>query len=145
MVVSAAVLSGCLLFCSRPADAHHSLAMYDRSQQKHFTGKVLRFIPASNHVVIIFEVLDDQGKTQLNDEGKTLTWQVETGPASSLARQGLNPTELPAGSIISMSLYPLRDGKHQGALSGPLVRCGTVVPAGGCTPETGQTQVVKFD
>ena len=124
----------------RDAGAHHSFAMYDQSQSKTLTGKLTRFIPGANHAQIIFELLEADGTAVLGADGKPALWGVETGPAARIARQGVTPDNFPAGTIITVTLNPLRNGKPFGAMPNgtPIVHCGTSMPKGGCTPETGR-------
>lgn len=124
----------------RSAAAHHSFAMYDQSQSKTLTGKLTRFIPGANHAQLIFELLEADGSPILDAAGKPMMWGVETGPAARIARQGVMPDNFPAGTIITVTLNPLRNGKPFGAMPNgtPIVHCGTAMPQGGCTPETGR-------
>lgn len=120
--------------------AHHSFAMYDQSQVRTFTGKLTRFIPGANHAQLLFELVDENGDPVLDADGKPIAWGVETGPAARIARQGVTPDTFPVGTIITVQLNPLRNGKTFGAMPNgtPIVNCGLSMPAGGCTPETGQ-------
>ena len=120
-----------------PALAHHSFAMYDMTQTKTATGKLIRFVPGANHAQLHFELLDADGKTVTRD-GKPSIMGVETGSAAQLARQGVTVDEFPTGTIITVAYHPLRDGKPLGALAGELIRCGKALPKGGCTKATGQ-------
>jgi hypothetical protein len=120
-----------------PARAHHSFAMYDVSVTKSFTGKLTRYVPGANHAQLIFQVLGPDG-TPLMENGKPLQWGVETGSAASLGRQGVSPKTFPEGTIITLTLHPLRDGRPFGAMAGQLIKCGTTLPKGGCTKDTGQ-------
>jgi hypothetical protein len=121
-----------------PALSHHSFAMYDQTKTQTFTGKLTRFIPGGNHAQLIFEVLDSDGKPTLDKNGKPLQWGVETASAAALARQGVTVESFPAGTIFTVTLHPLRDGRTFGAVNGPLIKCGATLPKGGCTKETGQ-------
>jgi hypothetical protein len=121
-----------------PALAHHSFAMYDQQTTKTLTGKLTRFIPGGNHAQLIFEVLGNDGKPQIDKNGKPLQWGVETGSAAALARQGITVESFPPGTIFTVTLAPLRDGRTFGAQSGPLIKCGAAMPQGGCTEKTGQ-------
>jgi hypothetical protein len=123
------------------AHAHHSFAMYDQSETRTLTGKLTRFIPGANHAQLIFELLDEDGQPVLDDAGEPMLWGVETGPAGRIARQGVTPDAFPVGTIITVSVHPLRDGRPFGALpnGSPLIKCGTELPEGGCTSETGET------
>ena len=128
-----AVVSG----FAAPAIAHHSFAMYDMQQTKTYTGKLIRYIPGPNHAQLLFELVDNDGKPVMQN-GKAVQWGIETGSAASLARQGITVQSFPVGTIITVALHPLRDGRNFGALAGVLIKCGNAVPKGGCTKETGE-------
>jgi hypothetical protein len=117
--------------------AHHSFAMYDMQKSSSMTGKLTRFIPGGNHAQLVFEVLGDDGKPLMKD-GKVVVWGVETGSAAAIARNGITVNSFPVGTIIGVTLHPLRDGRPFGAVGGPIVHCGTTMPAGGCTEKTGR-------
>jgi len=119
-------------------DAHHSFAMYDMTATRTMTGKLTRFIPGSNHAQLIFEVLDSSGKSVI-ENGKPVVWGVETGSAAAMARQGVTVDSFPQGTILTVSLHPLRDGRPFGAIGGPIINCGTSLPAGGCNEKTGKS------
>lgn len=136
-------LTGALLvgLGSAKATAHHSFAMYDQDEERTLTGSLTRFIPGANHAQLLFELRDADGEPVLGDDGQPVLWGVELGPAATIARQGVTVDDFPLGTVIAVTLNPLRDGRNFGAQSRgtPLVKCGTSVPEGGCTPETGET------
>jgi hypothetical protein len=117
--------------------AHHSFAMYDMQKSQSMTGKLTRFIPGGNHAQLVFEVLGDDGKPTMKN-GKVVVWGVETGSAANIARNGITVESFPVGTIIGVTLHPLRDGRPFGAVGGPIVHCGTTMPQGGCTEKTGK-------
>lgn len=120
-------------------DAHHSFAMYDRAKTETLTGRLTRFIPGANHAQLHFELVGADGEPLPSDRGEPVTWGVETGPAAMIARQGVTVAAFPIGTIITVSLNPLRDGRPFGVLaSGGIVKCGDELPEGGCTPATGE-------
>ena len=121
------------------AKAHHSFAMYDQQELRTMTGRLTRFIPGANHAQLLFELLDDEGKVVTDEQGAPLLWGVETGPATRIARQGVTPDNFPIGTIITVQLNPLRNGKTFGAMPNgkPLINCGTTMPEGGCNADTG--------
>jgi hypothetical protein len=123
-----------------PAHAHHSFAMYDQSKTETMTGKLTRFIPGANHAQLIFEVTDDHGKAQLGADGKPVIWGIELGPAAAIAQQGVTVESFPLGTILTVTLNPLRNGKNFGAMASGarLIKCGMSVPAGGCNEKTGE-------
>ena len=130
----------CLAVMVTPALSHHSFAMYDQMTTRTMTGKLVRYIPGANHAQLIFEVLGPDGKT-LMQGGKPVQWGVETGSAASIARQGVAPKTFPEGTIFTVTVYPLRDGRPFGALAGLLIKCGATLPVGGCTKATGQVLI----
>lgn len=136
-VVAAIAIAG---FMSVPVRAHHSFAMYDQTKTTTLTGKLTRFIPGANHAQLIFALIDADGKTVV-ENGKPVQWGVETGPAATIARQGITVKSFPVGTVFTVTLYPLRDGRTFGALAGLLIKCGMALPEGGCTEETGEVLV----
>jgi hypothetical protein len=122
------------------ADAHHSFAMYDQTQTKTLTGKLTRFIPGANHAQLIFELVGPDGETVPGTNGKPQVWGVETGPAAMIAEQGITVESFPIGTILTVTLNPLRNGKSFGALArgGVIIKCGTEMPKEGCNDKTGQ-------
>jgi hypothetical protein len=123
-----------------PAWPHHSFAMYDQTTTRTMTGKLTRYIPGANHAQMMFQVIDDEGNAVVKD-GKPLTWGVETGSALAMSRRGVTPDTFPEGTIFTVRLYPLRDGRNFGALAGMLIKCGAALPKGGCTKETGESLI----
>ncbi len=119
--------------------AHHSFAMYDQQERRILTGRLTRYIPGANHAQMIFDLLDDSGDPLTDDAGNVLQWGVEMGPATRIARLGVTPNNFPVGTIITVQLNPLRNGKTFGAMpnGAPLINCGLTMPAGGCNADTG--------
>ena len=123
-----------------PALSHHSFAMYDQTTTKTMTGKLTRYVPGANHAQLIFVVVDNAGNVVMKD-GKPLQWGVETGSAAAMSRMGVAPATFPEGTFFTVKMFPLRDGRNFGALAGLLITCGTAMPKGGCTQETGKRLV----
>ena len=63
--------------------------------------------------------------------------RIELGSAANIARQGVTVKTLTPGTVVTVTLYPQRNGANQGAIAGPLVLCGMTMPTGGCTAQTG--------
>ena len=122
------------------AFAHHSFAMYDQSKQETMTGKLTRFIPGANHAQLIFEIVGQDGKIQLGPDGKAIVWGIELGPAATIAQQGVTVEAFQPGTVITVTLNPLRNGKNFGAMASGarLIKCGAAIPNGGCTDKTGE-------
>jgi hypothetical protein len=127
-----------------PALSHHSFAMYDQKTTRTMTGKLVRFIPGANHAQLIFDVIGPDGQP-LMEGGRKVQWGVETSSAAALARLGVTTKTFPDGTIFTVRLYPLRDGRPFGAIAGLLISCGNAVPAGGCTRETGKVLLENND
>ena len=131
------ILAACVLL---PAAAHHSFAMYDREAVRTLTGKLTRFVPSANHAQLYFELVGADGKVVM-EGGKPVVWGAETGGAAMLAKRGITGQSFPLGSIITVNVHPLRDGRTFGVLAQKLefvIKCGMELPTGGCTRETGQ-------
>jgi Family of unknown function (DUF6152) len=122
------------------AHAHHSFAMYDQSKTVTVTGKLTRFIPGANHAQLLFELVDEHGKVEVGPDGQNVIWGVELGPAATIAKQGVTVQAFPLGTVLSVTLNPLRNGKNFGALASgaQLVKCGMSVPKGGCNEKNGE-------
>ena len=127
----------CVATPTAKVHAHHSFAMYDQTTTRTVSGTLVRLIPGGSHSQIVFDLLDDAGKPAMGPDGKPQKWQVELGSATNIARQGVTVKTLPPGTVITVTFFAQRNGARQGAIAGPLVLCGTSLPAGGCTPETG--------
>ena len=134
-----------LLLAAVPASGHHSFAMYDQTQTLTFTGKLTRFIPGANHAQLLFQLVDANGAPVPDANGKPISWGVEAGPVARIAKQGVTPENFPDGTIITVSLNPLRDGRTFGAMpnGSGLINCGKVLPAGGCNASTGKVYLAE--
>lgn len=143
--VSSWMAVGVLVLAASQAGAHHSFAMYDQAKTLTFTGKLTRFIPGANHAQLLFELLDANGAPVLGDNGKPVSWGVEAGPAARIAKQGVTPDNFPNGTIMTVSLNPLRDGRTFGAMpnGSGLINCGKQFPTGGCTATTGKVYLAE--
>jgi hypothetical protein len=112
--------------------AHNSFAMYDMTKTVTFTGVLTRFVSQANHAEIHFVPLGPDAKPQRGSDGKYVSWGVEMGGAAAMAQQGISVTTFPNGTIFSVNLHPLRDGKNFGSMEGPIYKCpkDTPPPAG---------------
>lgn len=122
------------------AESHHSFAMYDRTKTVTVTGQLIRFIPGPNHAQLIFELVGPDGNVVVSDDGEAVVWGIETGPSASIAREGITVKSFPLGTILTATLSPLRDGGPFGAIApgGLIIKCGSTLPDGGCTEQTGE-------
>jgi hypothetical protein len=128
------------VFATAPATAHHSFAMYDMENPKTFTGKMTRFVPGANHAQLFFNVIDENGEVVMGEDGEPLEWGAETGPSARIAQIGITVDKFTKGSVVKMTINPLKDGRNFGFLARgePIIHCGDEMPANGCTKETGE-------
>jgi len=125
------------------AMAHHSFAMYDMTKTVAFTGVLQRFVSQANHAEMHFVPIGPDGKPMKGPDGKYIDWGVEMAGAAAMASQGISVNTFPAGTIFSVHLHPLRDGKNFGTMEGPVFKCPRdTPPAPGkdCSSVTGATQ-----
>ncbi len=105
-------LIGCLTSCfvslGTVAVAHHSFAMFDRSQTKTITGMVKELDMINPHGWLRMMVADDKG---VQNE-----WSLELGGAGQLERSGWTRNAIHPGDKIVVQLHPLRDGSYGGQL-----------------------------
>jgi hypothetical protein len=106
------------------ASAHHSFAMDARSVTYVFTAVVDRVDADPSHLQIFFVPLDEKREALTRDaKGQRVTWTVEMSGAGASAREGITVTSFPQGTVFSVALMPLRNGRHGGARSGAIFRC----------------------
>ncbi len=120
----------CLIFSSLPfastALAHHSFAMFDRSQTERITGTVKEFELINPHGWLRIMVADASG---VQNE-----WSLELGGAGQLERFGWTQNAVHRGDKVVVQIHPLRDGSYGGQLISVTLPNGQVLgprPAGG--------------
>jgi hypothetical protein len=107
-----------------PALSHHSFAMYDQSKTLTMTGAMSRFVGQANHAEMYFYVIAPDRKGIAKDkDGKNVEWGVEMAGAAAVAQQGISPDTFHVGTVFSVKLNPLRDGKNYGSRIGAIAKC----------------------
>jgi hypothetical protein len=101
------------------AFAHHSFAMFDRDKEVVLTGTVHEFQWTNPHAFIEFDVPNDKGQAE--------RWSVEMNSPNNLTRQGWKSTYLKNGDKVTVTLNPLRDGKHGGLFVAIVLPDGKVI------------------
>ena len=101
------------------AFAHHSFAMFDRDKEVVMTGVVHEFQWTNPHAFIEFDVPNAQGQPE--------RWSAEMNSPNNLTRQGWKSTYLKAGDKVTVTLNPLRDGKHGGLFVAIVLPDGKVI------------------
>ena len=102
----AAVLA--LSFGAAPAQAHHSMAMFDQTKEVILAGTVREFQWTNPHCYIQLMVKDAAGKD--------VEWSLEMGAPMYLYANGWRPKTLKPGDKLSVKINPLRDGKPGGVI-----------------------------
>jgi hypothetical protein len=136
IVAGMAVIAG---LAALPAQAHHSFAMYDQTQTLTLTGVVYQFVAQANHAELHVYLIGPDGKLEKGSDGKPHAYGVEMAGAAAVAEQGITADSLPAGSIISFKVNPLREGTDFGSKAGTsaIVKCPwKMPPAPGKTCDT---------
>ncbi|HTT06552.1 MAG TPA: DUF6152 family protein [Steroidobacteraceae bacterium] len=88
--------------------AHHSFAMFDRSQTTTISGTVKAFELLNPHGWLRVMVADAQGRQN--------EWSLELGGVGQQARAGWTANVVHPGDQVMVRLHPLRDGSYGGQL-----------------------------
>ena len=99
-----AVAAG-LIVLSGPMFAHHAASTYDREHPVTLTGTVTDFQFINPHVLIVFEVRDE--------DGTVVAWVAGSGPRQNLERAGWNRQTLKPGDEIRVTGAPHKEGKKE--------------------------------
>jgi hypothetical protein len=106
------------------AYAHHSFAMYDRNTTYLLTGVVVSINPDPSHLQILFVPLDEARAALVRDaKGERIVWNVEMEGSAASAQEGITASNFARGTVISVGLNPLRNGKPGGSRVGVLITC----------------------
>lgn len=103
------------------ANAHHSAAMFDTSQEIVITGVVSRYEWKNPHVYMAIETS--------GADGRTFEQQIEAGAPSVLSPLGLTPDSLAAGDEVAIRANPNKNGSGRIVLGRSLLKAdGTELP-----------------
>jgi len=87
--------------------AHHSGAMFDDTKEVTVTGKVKEFQYTNPHSWLLVDV-EEPG-------GQVTTWGFEAEGPSTLIRAGIRKSDFQAGTEVTISGRPMRDGRPAAA------------------------------
>jgi hypothetical protein len=118
--VSTIVFVAVVPFVGFVVQAHHSTAAYEAETITLENAVVKRLAWANPHSIVSFDVKDSQGRVT--------TWAVESGSPSALSRAGWNRNSLKAGDIITVELFPARNGAHVARLARIVLADGRELP-----------------
>jgi len=102
-LVHAAVMLGIVAADSGRALAHHSAAMFDEKKTITVEGEVKEFQFTNPHSWLLVDVKDK--------DGKVTTWGFEAEGPSTLARAGIRPSDFKAGTRLTITGNPMKDGR----------------------------------
>ena len=111
------MLSVGLLAVCGPALAHHGSAAYGDKLAVFKQATVTKFLWASPHCLINFDVKNDKGVIE--------HWVVETGPATNVGIIGWTKTSIAPGDVITVYMYPAKTGNTVGRLQKIVLADGT--------------------
>ena len=99
-----------LLAASRPALAHHSMAMFESDPAKRMTlkGTVVQWVWANPHCLLQFDVA--------GDNGRTTRWVVETSNPLDMTNRGWSRTSMKPGDAVAVTLRPIKGGSPLGLI-----------------------------
>lgn len=105
-----AVLSAVLLFgVGAPLSAHHSFAAhYDMTKPITVQGSIVEVRLSNPHSWFFLDVKES--------DGKITRWAFEAGTPSGMIRNGYKASELPPGTMVTITGFPGRDREHVGML-----------------------------
>ena len=86
-----------------PVWAHHSGTMFDDTKEITVTGIVTEFQYTNPHSWLLIDVKEK--------DGKTTTWGFEAEGPSTLTRAGIRPSDFKAGTKVTMTGHPMKDGR----------------------------------
>ncbi len=91
------------------ASAHHSIVMYDRTQEIWIGGTVTAWEWTNPHCWLHVMVEDENGISRL--------WTLEANSTGQMARGGWTADSVKAGDKVSVTMNPVRDGTRAGRLA----------------------------
>jgi len=107
------------LLSGTPALAHHSGAMFDRTQTVVLTGTIKQYQFTNPHVWLEMIV---PGKDK-----RDVQWSIEGEGPSIMARMGLGPSVVKVGDKVTVRAHPLRDGRPGGSFISIRLPTGKVI------------------
>jgi len=118
-----------MFWASQPASAHHSYAMFDRSNAQIIAGTVARFDWSNPHVFLWIYAAAKASSTS-----QKVTYELfgfEGGSPGTLTRGGWTKSTFEVGEKISVYYYPLKDGRNGGSFFKVVHSDGSISEAGG--------------
>jgi len=99
--------------------AHHSSAMFDKTEIHTVTAIVKEFQWANPHVWIQIYIT--------NQDNEREEWSIEGIGINTLFRRGWRPNSFLPGDSIAISFNPMLDGSNAGAFIGAKLKDGKIL------------------
>ena len=106
MSLRALIVGIALALLSPSVSAHHSAVAYAPNSIVLKSAAITKIVWGHPHVIFSFAV---KGSAVSN-------WSVETGSPGSVARLGWHRNSLKVGDVVTIELFPARNGAHVGRL-----------------------------
>jgi len=100
---TALAFAGALALATAPARAHHSALMFEVEKTITVDGVVKEFQYTNPHSWLLVDVT--------NADGTVTTWGFEAEGPSTLRRAGIRPSDLKAGTKLTITGRPMKDGR----------------------------------
>jgi hypothetical protein len=88
--------------------AHHSTVAYAQQSIMFKNATITKLMWAHPHIILTFAVKEARGAVS--------SWSVESGSPGSVARVGWNRNSAKAGDVVTVELFPAKNGAHVGRL-----------------------------
>ena len=113
------LLAGVAAFAvSGPASPHHSHAMFDHSEEVSIIGTVTKFSFRNPHVFLFVDVEEENGEV--------VNYWIEMSNTPVMTRRGVGPKTFQVGDEVTVSMWPLKDGRPGGNYSTIIAADGTI-------------------
>ena len=110
--------AGALTFgVSAPALSHHSHSMFDHTQVVSVTGTVSAYTFRNPHIFLYVDV---------EAEGEMVHYWIEMSNIQIMTRRGVGPKTFQVGDEVTVSMWPLKDGRPGGNYSTIIAADGTI-------------------
>ena len=108
-------------------EAHHSAVMFDEAKEVTVEGVVKEFQFTNPHSWLLVDVTDK--------DGKVTTWGFEAEGPTTLMRNKVRPGDLKAGTRVTMTGHPMKDGRPAALWMKAVRADGVVLNPSGRAPE----------
>jgi hypothetical protein len=128
--VTSALALALLIVAGAPALAHHSFsAEFDINKPIKLSGTITEMRWSNPHSWIYIDVKDESGKV--------VNWAFEMQPANALYRRGWRPTDVTAGTVVTVEGWASRNGSPTANTNMIVLPDGRRLFAGSPTADTG--------